>query len=71
MTTEQMKANGYFAAFGDTYRFLQRYGGGVTDWDTVAAESRTIAQAHERTPAGKLTNALLLAVLDELERRHG
>lgn len=72
MTKEQMQDIGYHGALLDCYHYLRRYGGEVTDdetfWDAAAVEAQIIFKRYENTQAGALTIAMLLAVLDELER---
>lgn len=72
MTREEMKEGGFYNAFGDCYRFLQRFGKVTADdafWQAVTAAGSEISRRYDKTPAAKMTNAILIAVYNELERR--
>lgn len=71
MTKQEMQECGYHDVLFDAYHFLRKYGV-VEDndhfWNDVATEATAIAKKREGTTLESLTNALLSAIHDELER---
>lgn len=63
----------YYAVFTDAWKFMtRRYGevcGDDSWWDSVMDEASGIAERHKETGCGRLSTALMVAALRELQRK--
>lgn len=70
MTKQEMQEFGYHSILLDCYRYLQQFGKVIDNdafWSDAATAASGLSRKYAGTPVEKLTNALLLAIYDELE----
>lgn len=64
--SEMMKEKGYFGLFGEVYKLLS--GGFGDDWPGIVGNADKICEKYVGTALEPLSQTLVRAVVDELER---